>query len=140
MDYALRRRFAFVTLQPVDGGKSVVLRPWMGANQIANAADVERLFVTLNKLIAAKDEDEAFQKALAIGQREQDGFYNHEQQLVQWKFINVAELYRLSGLLDGAEMYSRIQETDDAEAYIDLTNRRADHIRISSTHKILNLL
>lgn len=92
------------------------------------------------RLIAAKDEDEAFQKAMAIGQREQDGFYNHEQQLVQWKFINVAELYRLSGLLDGAEMYSRIQETDDAEAYIDLANRRADHIRISSTHKILKLL
>src|ERR1700744_3586623 len=92
------------------------------------------------RLIAAKDENEAFQKALAIGQKEQDDFYNHDQQLVQWKFINVAELYRLSGLLDGAEMYSRIQETDDADAYIDLTNRRADHIRISSTHKILKLL
>jgi hypothetical protein len=92
------------------------------------------------RLIAAKDENEAFQKALAIGEREQDGFYNHEQQLVQWKFINVAELYHLSGLLDGAEMYSRIHETVDPETYIDLANRRADHIRISSTHKILNLL
>jgi MoxR-like ATPase len=61
VDYALRRRFAFVTLQPVDGDKSVVLRAWMDANQIANAAEVERLFVTLNKLIAAKDE------ALMIG-------------------------------------------------------------------------
>ena len=92
------------------------------------------------RLIAATDENEAFQKALAIGEREQDRFYNHEQQLVQWKFINVAELYRLSGLLDGAEMYSRIQETDDPEGYIDQANRRADHIRISSTHKMLNLL
>jgi 5-methylcytosine-specific restriction protein B len=61
VDYALRRRFAFVTLQPVNGDKSVVLRPWMDANQISNAAEVERLFVTLNKLIAAKDE------ALMIG-------------------------------------------------------------------------
>jgi hypothetical protein len=92
------------------------------------------------RLIAAKDEQEAFQKALELGQREQDGFYNQEQQLVQWKFINVAELYRLSGLLDGAEMYSRIQETDDAEAYIDLANRRAEHICESSTHKMLRLL
>jgi hypothetical protein len=33
----------------------------MSAQQIANASDVERLFVTLNKLIAAKDE------ALTIG-------------------------------------------------------------------------
>src|SRR5580692_2043461 len=85
------------------------------------------------RLIAASDEEEAFEKAMTIGRREQDGFYNHEQQLVQWKFINVAELYRLSGLLDGAEMYSRIQETDDADAFIDQTNRRADHIRVSNT-------
>src|ERR1700749_4370976 len=92
------------------------------------------------RLISARDEEEAFQKAIAIGEREQDGFYNHEQQLVQWKFINVAELYRLSGLLDGAEMYSRIQETDDPEEQIERANRRADHIRCSSTHKMLKLL
>src|ERR1700748_1967682 len=72
------------------------------------------------RLITAKDEKEAFEKALAIGEREQDGFYNHEQQLVQWKFINVAELYLLSGLLDGAEMYSRIPETDGAETAIEV--------------------
>jgi Domain of unknown function (DUF4288) len=92
------------------------------------------------RLIAAQDEDEAFQKALALGQREQDRFFNVNQQLVEWRFINVAELYRLSNLLDGAEMYSRIQETDDPEGYIDLANRRADHIRISGTHKTLQLL
>jgi Domain of unknown function (DUF4288) len=92
------------------------------------------------RLISATDEHQAFEKALSIGQNEQDKFYNHEQQLVQWKFVNVAELYRLSGLLDGAEMYSRIQETDDPEAYIDLANRRADHIRLNSTHKMLKLL
>lgn len=92
------------------------------------------------RLIAASDESEAFEKAMATGQREQDDFYNHEQQLVQWKFINVAELYKLSGLLDGAEMYSRIQETDDPEGYIDLVHRRADHIRSTSTHKMLKLL
>jgi len=92
------------------------------------------------RLISATDENEAFEKAMAIGNREQDDFYNHEQQLVQWKFINVAELYRFSGLLDGAEMYSRIQETDDPEGYIDLIHRRAEHIRDNSTHKMLRLL
>ena len=92
------------------------------------------------RLIAAEDEREAFQKAMAIGEKEQDGFYNHDEQLVQWKFVTVTELYRLSGLLDGAEMYSRIQETDDPEAYIDLANRRADHIRDAGIHKMLHLL
>ena len=92
------------------------------------------------RLISARDEEEAFRKAMAIGEKEQDAFYNHEQQLVQWKFVNVAELYRFSGLLDGAEMYSRIEETDDPESYTEWVHRRADHIRASTTHKMLRLL
>lgn len=92
------------------------------------------------RLIAAYDEEEAFTKAIRLGEKEQDQFYNHEQQLVQWKFINVSELYRLSALLDGAEMYSRIQETDDPQGYIELANRRANHIHEFGTHKTLQLL
>src|ERR1700743_3636152 len=71
------------------------------------------------RLIAAEDEEEAFARATLIGGQETDKFYNHDQQLVQWAFVGVSELYRFSGLLDGAEMYSRIQETDDPDAYID---------------------
>src|SRR5258708_10248658 len=88
----------------------------------------------------ADNEQEAFEKAMLIGEKEQDGFYNHEQQLVQWKFVNVAELYKLSGLLDGAEVYSRIQETDDPDRYIEFTNKKADHIRFSCIPKMLRLL
>jgi hypothetical protein len=92
------------------------------------------------RLIIADNEQEAFDKAMIIGEKEQDGFYNQDQKLVQWKFVNVAELYKLSGLLDGAEVYSRIQETDDPERYIEFTNRKADHIRFSNTPKMLRLL
>jgi len=92
------------------------------------------------RLINATDEEEAFRKAMVLGEREQDGFYNHEQKLVQWKFINVAELYKLSGLLDGAEVYSRIHETDDPDRYIEFTNRKATHLRASGTPKLLELL
>ncbi|HEX9509849.1 MAG TPA: DUF4288 domain-containing protein [Puia sp.] len=92
------------------------------------------------RLITADNEQEAFEKAMLIGEKEQDGFYNHEQQLVQWKFVNVAELYKLSGLLDGAEVYSRIQETDDPDRYIEFTNKKADHIRFSCIPKMLRLL
>lgn len=56
VDYALRRRFAFVTLLPVKDGRSVVLRPWLEANNVANAEEVERLFVALNKIVSSKDE------------------------------------------------------------------------------------
>lgn len=92
------------------------------------------------RLISASNEEEAFNKAMSIGEKEQDGFYNQDEKLVQWKFINVAELYKLSGLLDGAEVYSRIQETDDPDRYIEFTHKKADHIRLNSTHKLLELL
>ena len=92
------------------------------------------------RIIQANNEQEAFEKAMLIGDKEQDGFYNHEEKLVQWKFINVAELYKLSGLLDGAEVYSRIIESDDPDRYIDSINRKATHIRHNSTHKLLELL
>ncbi len=56
VDYALRRRFAFIDLLPVKDGASVVLRRWLDANSITNAAEVDALFVALNTAIAQKDE------------------------------------------------------------------------------------
>jgi 5-methylcytosine-specific restriction enzyme B len=56
VDYALRRRFAFVDLVPVKNGQSVVLRKWLESNGIRNAAEVESLFIALNFAIAQKDE------------------------------------------------------------------------------------
>lgn len=56
VDYALRRRFAFVTLKPVTNSQSVVLRHWLARNQIQNAAEVEALFVALNQLVAERDD------------------------------------------------------------------------------------
>jgi 5-methylcytosine-specific restriction protein B len=56
VDYALRRRFGFATLQSVKDGKSVVLGPWLRREGVTNASEIEAIFVTLNKLIAAKDE------------------------------------------------------------------------------------
>jgi 5-methylcytosine-specific restriction enzyme B len=56
VDYALRRRFAFIDLLPVKNGASVVLRKWLNANGINNAAEVDALFLALNKAIAQKDE------------------------------------------------------------------------------------
>lgn len=62
VDYALRRRFAFIALAPVIEGKSTVLRCWLQENGISNADEVERLFVTLNQEIARKGDE-----ALMVG-------------------------------------------------------------------------
>ena len=92
------------------------------------------------RLVAAVNEDEAFYKAQALGEQEEDTFLNIENKQVHWKFINVSELYRLSGLIDGAELYSRISETDEAEDYIRLIHRKAAFIQEKHTHKLLQLL
>jgi hypothetical protein len=85
------------------------------------------------RLIAAPDEQEAFGKAIIIGKNEEDSFYNLKQQLVRWQFIDVSELHRLTGLIDGVEVYSRISEADNADAYATFVHRRADAIRRNHT-------
>lgn len=91
------------------------------------------------RLIEADDETTAFAKAQTIGELEQEMFFNQQQKLVQWKFINVSELYRISALIDGAELYSRVQESDNAGLYIELVHKKAAHIRSNITHKFLEL-
>lgn len=91
------------------------------------------------RLVQANNETEAFAKAQAIGEQEQEMFLNQQQKLVQWQFVNVCELYKVSALIDGAELYSRIQETDNANAYIDIVNKKAAHIQSENTHRYLQL-
>ena len=92
------------------------------------------------RLIAAGDENEAFEKATEIGRAEEDVFSNQKSELVQWKFINVSELYKLSQLIDGAELYSRISEVEDAAAYVHCIQQRAASIREKTTQRLLHLI
>ena len=70
------------------------------------------------RLIYAEDDMHAFQKARIMGDNEEDNFLNNAQKPVHWKFIDVSELHPLNKLIDGAELYSKICEEEDAEAYI----------------------
>jgi len=92
------------------------------------------------RLIAASDEYNAFQKAQRIGVLEEESFFNDKQHLVKWKFVDVCELYKLSKLIDGAELYSRIQETDDADKYIDTIHRKADYLQGDNILRSLQLI
>jgi hypothetical protein len=107
---------------------------------ICGAGDHTAQFDEQLRLITAADEDKAFEKAAAIGQKEEEVFYNMKQQLVRWQFVNVSELYRLSELADGAELYARIKEVDDAEAYTTFVHRRAASIQEKETLQLLNLI
>ena len=91
------------------------------------------------RLVQADDEDNAFEKAGLLGIAETENFYNQRNQLVQWKFINISELYQLS-LIDGAELHSKISEVDDDFSYINLINGKAEQIKQKQSHKLLHLL
>jgi Domain of unknown function (DUF4288) len=92
------------------------------------------------RLISAADEHEAFSKAQSIGKMEEESFFNQQQQLVRWKFINVCELYKLSELIDGAEIYSRIQEADNADRFVEMVNGKADYIQGDNVLRSLQLI
>jgi len=91
------------------------------------------------RLIKADDDLHAFQKARLIGEHEEDNFLNNIQKPVQWRFIDVSEIHALNDLSDGAEMYSRIKEEDDADIYVKLVHLRAAHLFESSMHQSIRL-
>jgi hypothetical protein len=89
------------------------------------------------RLITARNKEEALNKAQQTGEREQESFYNQKQQLVQWQFIDISELYLLDELIDGAEIYSRIEEKEDAAGYIYTVHKKAENIRVSQHDRSL---
>ena len=91
------------------------------------------------RLIHASSKEEAFHKAHALGMREEEMFFNRQQQMVQWQFIAASELYQLKDLIDGAELYSRIEEKDNADGYLHIIHKKAEQLRFGQTHELLNL-
>jgi hypothetical protein len=91
------------------------------------------------RLIQAKDLRTAFQKAQALGKKEEDYFLNSSMVPVYWKFINISDLYSLEKLMDGAEMYSRIYEEDQAERLIQQIHKKAELILENSSRTNLSL-
>lgn len=80
------------------------------------------------RLIQATCEGEALVKAKQIGLAEEVQFSNQQQQLVQWRFINVSEVYLLQAITDGAEVYSRIEEKEDAALYESIVHSKASFL------------
>ena len=80
------------------------------------------------RLIAAHDRPAALKKAVQIGKQEEESFFNPKQQLVSWRFVNITEIYPLTKMIDGAEVFSRITEEESAELYEYVVNRKSQNI------------
>ncbi|HNR18080.1 MAG TPA: DUF4288 domain-containing protein [Chitinophagaceae bacterium] len=91
------------------------------------------------RLVTATSKEEAFHKSQLMGMKEEEMFFNSQLQLVQWQFISVSELYQLNELIDGAEVYSRIEERENADSYMHIIHKKAEQIRFGNTLEMLNL-
>jgi len=92
------------------------------------------------RLIYASNKEEAFHKAQQTGKKEEETFFNLKNEMVKWQFINVSELYRVGEMIDGAELYSRIEERDDGDIYTDIVHKKAQGILHSDSHQLLQLV
>jgi len=78
------------------------------------------------RLIEAKNEVAALEKANSLGIAGQDSFLNAKKETVMWQFIAVTEINGIANLNDGTELYYRLYEEQDAEAYIEQVQRKSD--------------
>lgn len=83
------------------------------------------------RLIEANSFEEALLKARVLGITEEDNFINDQQQPVKWEFVNVAELIPLRELKDGLEVYSQIQEREEANSYIHFVHQKAASLQLN---------
>src|SRR6476620_4983558 len=92
------------------------------------------------RLIDASSKGEALKKAMKMGIKEEVQFLNHQQKLVHWKFIDVSELYQLHDVADGTEIYSRIEEKDDAEIFEVYVHAKASFIMADANQTYLQAI
>lgn len=81
------------------------------------------------RLISAENFDEAFRKSRMLGIIEED-IILRDATRVSWEFVNVSELYPLKELKDGTELYSQINEAEEANAYIHHVHQKAAFMQI----------
>lgn len=77
------------------------------------------------RIVMARSLEEAFFKARRIGRDEEESFTNSENKTVNWKFIDVANLYAIDDAADGAQIDSTTHETDDANAFIKFIRQKS---------------
>ena len=77
------------------------------------------------RLIKASSEEEAYYKAKNLGKSLQSSFYNVNNKLINWRFIDASELNPINELSDGVEIYSNTVETKEKESFINLVLQKA---------------
>lgn len=84
------------------------------------------------RLVNAANIGDAWEKASELGEQGQYAFRNQKQELVKWQFVNVPEVYPLSELKDGMELYSRIEEPGNPDTYLAWLQMKSSQLEAST--------
>jgi hypothetical protein len=89
------------------------------------------------RLIQASHSAEALEKARRYAAEESLSTTATAADSARWNLVDIPELFRLQGMVDGAELFSRITEEEDGVLYEEIVRRRADMLRYNIHHQIL---
>jgi hypothetical protein len=89
------------------------------------------------RLIQASHSGEALEKARRLAAEESLATAALPDGSVRWRLVDIPELYRLQGMVDGAELISRVTEEEDGTLFEELVRRRAAMLRYNVEHQIL---
>lgn len=67
----------------------------------------------------------AYEKATVLGRLEETNFLNDRAETVEWKFIEVVDIHKISSMEDGDQLFSATREPIDADAYIEEVKLRS---------------
>lgn len=107
---------------------------------VSGSGDHKAQFDEQLRLLNAPDAPGALEKAEQIGKQEALCFRNTKQEEVQWQYLHVTELYRLTEYVDGAEVSSLIRESDHPGPYMDHIDRSARQLRALTYPTLLQLI
>ncbi len=80
------------------------------------------------RLVWTDDAEEAIAKANCIALQEEEAFMNQSNQLVQWKFIAITDIYPLQTDVDGTVLFSKISEEENAAWFIQSVKLRSQDL------------
>jgi hypothetical protein len=89
------------------------------------------------RLVQASHSGEALEKARRIAAEEALASAGLSEKTVRWNLVDIPELYRLQGMMDGAELLSRVTEEDEGDLFEEMIRRRAAMLRYNLEHQIL---
>ena len=81
------------------------------------------------RIIESGSMESAFYKARSIGRSEEETFTDINKNKFSWKFIDVSEIYAVSEVKDGEQLYSNTHHTNDSNSFMQYIRQKSMEIQ-----------